>query len=454
MEWERVREKVLEEVYPSEEELKETKKMYRKLSEYINKEHGLDTHFAGSVSRETCMAGDKDIDLFVLFPEDTERQELERKGLEIGKSVFKRFDGEFEIDYAEHPYTKGVIESHEVEIVPCFDTDPEDIKSSVDRTPHHSRWVDENLDRQQRKDVVLLKKFLSVHGIYGSSLKIEGFSGYLCEILIEEYGSFKNLLEAADEWKENELIDPEEHHEELPTELKKKFRDEPLVVIDPVDQERNVASVLSKENLAKFIYYSWEFLEKPGVDSFREEEIDYTEFEVEQEIDSRADFLVLEFKNIDEVDDIVYPQMRKTLSRLESELRKRDFRIFTSGFHVGEKTRILFEMDRNLPDSTEQKGPSVFHGINHIKKFSSKYDNTFVCGDRLTAKIKREYPDAKKFLQNFLEDDLVDKGIPENVAERIEDYRFIDPVQNDENWLNYLGEKLHIETNDDKNKSS
>jgi len=47
------------------------------------------------------------------------------------------------------------------------------IKSSVDRTPHHSRWVDQKLDDEQRKDVVILKRFLSAGGIYGSSKKVE-----------------------------------------------------------------------------------------------------------------------------------------------------------------------------------------------------------------------------------------------------------------------------------------
>ncbi|MFB6217375.1 MAG: CCA tRNA nucleotidyltransferase [Candidatus Aenigmatarchaeota archaeon] len=447
MDWKRLREKVLEQVYPDKKELKETKEMYQKLSRHIQEEYNLDTHFAGSVSRETCMAGDKDIDIFVLFPEDTEKQELEKKGLEIGKSVFEKFEGEYEIEYAEHPYTKGLIDGHEVEIVPCFDTDPENIKSSVDRTPHHSRWVDENLDKEQRKDVVLLKKFLSVHGIYGSSLKVEGFSGYLCEILIAEYGGFTDLLEDAKEWRE-EVIDPEEHHEKLPENLEKKFEDEPLIVIDPVDQERNVASVLSRENLAKFIYRSWDFLEEPGMEFFQEEEKSYTEFEIKQEINSRADFLVLEFENIDEVDDIVYPQMRKALGRIKSELEKRDFRIYTSGFHVGDVTRIFLEMERKLPESREQKGPSVFHGTEHMIEFTSKYNNVYIDGDRLATRVEREYPDAKKFLQDFLKDDLVDKGIPANVAEKIQDYQFIEPVQNDEKWLNYLGEKLHVEQNE------
>lgn len=447
MNLQRLREKVLEDIYPSTEETEEMEEKYQKISSFIQKEFGRETHFAGSASRGTCMKGDRDIDIFVLFPEETTEKELENKGLKIGKKVFEKFDGDYEIEYAEHPYTKGEIGENEVEIVPCYDASPEDIKSSVDRTPHHSRWVQENLDEEQRKDVVLLKKFLDAAGIYGSSLKIRGFSGYLCETLIAEYGSFGELVEEATSWSENQIIDPEEHHENLPEELEEKFEDENLTVIDPVDPERNVASVLSRENYAKFIYLCWKFQNSPGIDFFQREEEDYTQFEIKQEIKDRNDFIVIEFDKVDEVDDIVYPQMRKTLRRLEKGLEKKEFRIFNSGFHIGNRTRIFFEVDRKLPETREMKGPKVFHGEDHLEQFTSKYDNVYIKGDRIYAKTKREFSDAKNYLKDFLSGDLEGKGIPSQVAEEIQDYSFGEAAPDDQEWLNYLGQKLNVEKN-------
>lgn len=447
MNWQRLREKVLEENYPEDEDLEEIREKYRKISGFIEEEFGEETHFAGSASRETCMKDDRDIDLFVLFSPDLERQDLEDRGLEIGKKTFRHFDGEFEVEYAEHPYTKGKIDGYEVEIVPCYDIEPENIKSAVDRTPHHSRWVDENLDKEQREDVVVLKKFLAAAGIYGSSLKVRGFSGYLCEILTAHYGSFEELVEEAVQWSQDQVIDPESHHEELPEKLEEKFEDEPLAVIDPVDEERNVASVLSRENFSRFIYLCWQFKQEPGMDFFREEETEYTEFQVKQELDRRDDILVIEFGTPEEVDDIVYPQMRKTMRRLNAVLEKNDFRVFESGFHVGEMTRIFFELDRSLPEVQEMKGPKVFHGEDHLAQFTSKYSNVYVKEDRLVAKTEREHTDVKELLDSFLDGDLKAKGIPEYVADEIESYSFVDPLEGGEEWLNYLGDKLRIEDN-------
>ncbi len=445
MNWNRLEEKVLEKYYPGEEELDRTRKKYQEVSEYIESEFGLETHFAGSSARGTCIKGDRDIDIFILFPEDTDKKQLEDHGLEVGKKTFDRFGGEYEIEFAEHPYTKGEINGHEVEIVPCYDVEPERIKSSVDRTPHHSRWIKQNLDNEQKKQVVLLKVFLRAAGIYGSSLKVRGFSGYLCEILVSEYGGFQDLVRDTQEWSETKVIDPENHHENgLPEELKEKFSEDNLIVIDPVDPERNVAAALSRENYSRFIYQCWQLRQEPGLNFFQEEELDYTEFDLQQEIDNRGDFLVLEFDEVDEVEDIVYPQMRKSLRRLQQVLEDRDFRLFSSGFHAGEKTRIYFELDRELPSIEEKEGPKVFHGTDHLAQFTGKYDNVFVRDDRLYAKVEREFTDAKQLLQDFLEDELQEKGIPEHVAEKLEDYRFVDPLEGDERWLNHLAKKLHV----------
>lgn len=453
MEWARVRKKVIEQNYPDQKELRQAREVYDRIAAFIEGEYGLETHFAGSTSRGTCMSGDKDIDLFVLFPEDTERKELEQKGLTVGKKAFENFDGEYRVEYAEHPYTKGEIDNHEVEIVPCYDTEPEDIKSAVDRTPHHSRWASESLNEEQRKDAVILKKFLSAGGLYGSSLKVQAFSGYLCEILISHYGSFREMAEAAENWRENEVIDPEEHHEEgLPQQLEEKFSDESFVVIDPVDPERNVASVMSGENYAKIIHRFWRFNQDPSMKYFQEEEKQVSEFEVRQEIDKRADFLVMEFERPEAVEDVIYPQMRKTLRRLEDVLENEEFRVFESGFHVGEeKTRIFIELEASLPEIREQKGPKVFHGVEHLEQFTQKYENTFIRGERIWAKVDREFTEAKAFLNDFLSgevSELEERGVPDHVAEKIVEFRFTEPIPDDKEWLKYLAEKLNVKENE------
>lgn len=444
----RLKEKVLEDIYPKEAEIEESNDIYQNVSNFIEKNFELKTHFAGSTGRGTCLKNDKDIDIFVLFPKNTKRKGLEEKGLEIGKKVFEEFNGSYRVDYAEHPYTKGTIEGHEVEIVPCFDVKSEDIKSSVDRTPHHSTWVSDNLNKDLKKDAVLLKKFLKSNKLYGSSLKRRGFSGYLTEILVIEYGGFEEVIEKAQNWDESKIIDPGEILESNESKVMERFNQDSLVVIDPIDKERNVAAVLSEENYAKFVHLCWKFSKDPGIEFFEEEKYEYTEFELKKEVKERSELVVVEFDRPDEVDDIIYPQMRKFMRLMQKRLKKHDFRIFESGFHsFNGKIRFFYEINRCLPEVQEIEGPRVFHNTKHVNQFTSKYDLTYVKEDRLVAKTERKYSDGRKLIKNFLNSDaeeLKKNGVPNNISSTLTDHSFKDPVSGDEEWLNYLAEKLKV----------
>ncbi|HQQ25676.1 MAG TPA: nucleotidyltransferase domain-containing protein, partial [Methanomassiliicoccales archaeon] len=137
---------------------------------------GLDlrTMLVGSVAKGTYV-GEPDIDLFVLFPEDVERKDLERVGLRIGQEVLGG-----ETRYAEHPYTHGEMDGFEVDLVPCYEVkDASQIRSAVDRTPFHTRFVLSHLDDGKRDQVLLLKQFMKGIGVYGAEAKVQGFSGYL-----------------------------------------------------------------------------------------------------------------------------------------------------------------------------------------------------------------------------------------------------------------------------------
>lgn len=448
MELEEVKGQVLERTRPSEEEEQENRELFSRIQDFVEDEFGREAELVGSTAKGTFMSGDKDLDIFVFFDTSVSADELEEEGLEIGEAVFDEFDGGYDVEYAEHPYTKGGIEDYEVEIVPAYRVDSgEDIKSSVDRTPFHRRWINENLSREEKEDVIVLKAFLRGRELYGSTLKIQGFSGYLCELLVAEYGSFEQVLEAAVEWDRDQVIDPADHHDSLPNHLRKKFSDEDLVVIDPVDPERNVASVLSNENYARFIHSAWRFLEEPDMEFFFPPDREADREMMEANADERGDFLIVEFPTPDLMDDILYPQMRSLLSRLETLLRGDKFRVFHSGFHVGdEATRIAFELfSRELPSARKHRGPQVFHNTEHLENFSSKYDDVWVEGERLVTIVEREHPDARQLLDDFLAGDLREEGVPGNLVPSVEEAEITGLEFDGEDWRKFLRDEFHLE---------
>lgn len=453
---EEIKNKVLQEVAPSEREIEATKDKFNEIKEFIAQKFNKEAVLMGSVAKNTFLKGDKDLDIFVFFPEEVEKEKLEEEGLKVGKTVFDQFGGDYAVEYAEHPYTKGQIDNFEVEIVPCCQVESgSDLKSSVDRTPFHTRWVNDHLSQEEKQEVIILKKFLKGLGLYGSSLKTKGFSGYLCELLIYKYGSLESLIAAAPDWQRKEKIDPEGHWQSdtgisVPKHLWQRFKEDILVVIDPVDPERNVASVLSHENYSKFIYECWKFNRQPASDYFfpsAPKEPDLKR--IKRKVERRGQMLVIESEKPDEVvDDILYPQLRKAMRRIDKLLAKHEFELFDQGLFVDSeagKIRLLFNLKVwKLPPARKRQGPRVYHNSQHLKQFTDKYDYVWVEDDRLVTIIDRDHQQCQDLLRNFLsQDDLEGKGVPSHLAQVLEEgevreLKAGDIKQEDKNWNQFL----------------
>ena len=206
-------------------------------------------HFVGSTARDTGLKGDKDVDLFVSFPRSKTREEIVAKTIAVTKRTIRT---KWEMHYAEHPYLQGDVKNEvdegkgkkgsgevfEVEVIPCFDTKPnEKLKSAVDRSPLHMLYLQKRLTKTQREDVRLLKQLLKAHEIYGAESRIGGFSGLLCEYLVLNYRSLDGLMRAAAQWKPPIVIDIEGYYADAAPSFT-----EPLVLIDAIDRNRNAAA--------------------------------------------------------------------------------------------------------------------------------------------------------------------------------------------------------------------
>jgi tRNA nucleotidyltransferase (CCA-adding enzyme) len=142
-----------------------------------------------------------------------------------------------------------------------------------------------NLGERQKEDIVLLKRMLDSAGLYGSSLKTRGFSGYLCELLVYQYGDLRSLLRKTQDWSREMRIDPAD------VDTGQGFESN-FVVVDPVDPERNVAAVLSEDNLARFILLASDFEREPSAEFFEETDHKPDRLAVRREIERRREVLV------------------------------------------------------------------------------------------------------------------------------------------------------------------
>jgi tRNA nucleotidyltransferase (CCA-adding enzyme) len=323
-----------------------------------------DVERVGSTARGTWLAGDRDIDLFVRFPTSLSRAELERYGLAVGNAVLP--DGREE--YAEHPYVTGEFEGFDVDLVPCFDVPSATaIRSAVDRTPFHNEYLVERLDDALAGEVRLFKAFLKGAGAYGSNLRTRGFSGYLSELLVVEYGGFEATLRAAAGWTPPVDLDPEGH-------AAATF-DDPLVVVDPTDPERNVAAVCSAENVARLQHYARAFLAAHATSYFEATDPAPLDADgVRAHLDRRGTTpAAVVFDAPDLVDDQLYPQLRKSLRGVVAALERRGFDVLRAATFAADRAVLFVELSvAERPAVERHEGPPV--GVRrHAEGFYEAY---------------------------------------------------------------------------------
>jgi tRNA nucleotidyltransferase (CCA-adding enzyme) len=348
----------------------------------------------GSTARDTWLAGDRDIDLFVRFPTSLSRAELEAYGLDVGHAVLP----EGREEYAEHPYVTGSVDGFDVDLVPCYDVDSaREIESAVDRTPFHTTYVEERLTPGLAAEVRVFKQFCKGIGVYGSNLRTRGFSGYLIELLVLEFGSARAVLSTASDWHPPVEIDPEGHGE-------REFDDD-LVVIDPTDPTRNVAAVLSAGNLARLQHHAREVLADPRVGAFFSDSPGpLPASAIERHVARRGTTpvaVVFETPNL--VEDELYPQLRKSLAGIGDALDRQGFDVLRRAAFARERGVLLFELEvPDRPAIERHEGPPV-HVREHAEGFHTKYADAdvygpFIEGDRYVVERERDHANAAAFL--------------------------------------------------------
>ncbi len=443
---------ILNDIKPTTEEKEKINEVSSRLINFLNEtciEEGIDAHMAlvGSVAKNTALKGKFDIDIFMAFPLDTDKKYLKEKGLYLAHKCSDEFDGKASHHFASHPYVTSIIDGYEVDMVPCYEIeDGSQLKSAVDRTILHTRYVKANLSEGQEDEVLLLKKFMQMTGTYGSEFKVGGFAGYLCELLIIHYGSFEETLKAATKWNFGYSIDLENYG------TSKLFND-PLIVIDPTDMNRNVGAALRLDKMGEFIQSARNYLSSDNKkDYFYPLKRSLNKEELINEFDKRnGDIIIIRFDIPDIPLDTLHPQLRKTTEALERKLNDEEFNVFKADYWSDEESDavILLEMaSSKLNDIKINVGPKVF--INQAcENFANKYgrENIYVQGDFLVHTQKREFAYACDLIKHiFTQEHIglikVGKNLKKNIIDTHE-FIAIDKLAVDNDYLEFLDDFLN-----------
>jgi tRNA nucleotidyltransferase (CCA-adding enzyme) len=193
----------------------------------------------------------------------------------------------------------------------------------------------------------------------------------------------------------------------LTKKLAIKFRDEPLVFIDPVDKARNVASAVSRENLNMFRKAAEKYLENPHPEFFFPNTIKpLNKSQLNKLLKSYPNTILgLMFSTPKIVPDILHGQLRKSVRVVQRFLDSEGFGVVHAKYFCDDQTILLFELESGkLADVETHVGPPGGH--KNVKDFLAKWRSNksaiskpYLKDQRWYVDIKREFTTPVKLLE-------------------------------------------------------
>jgi len=427
-----ITQQVLKQITPTEADRAKVDAVTRELEQNVAlacREEGIPAvvRVEGSVAKDTWLPENPDIDIFMRLPTSIPRKNLGEVGLKIARKAAGGYD---QVErFAEHPYLEITVEGYRVDIVPCYDAKPGEWQSATDRTPYHTDYIKKHLTVGLHGDVRLLKKFMQGVGVYGAEIKVGGFSGYLCELLIMNYGSFAETIRTFAHYNRRVTVDIKDYYAERKNELPLLFP-EPLVIVDPVDKGRNVASAVQPEKLYNFVGAARAFMKMPDTVFFyplKTEAMPLERFKNQLETrGSSTVFLVVD--QVAVVPDVMWGQLYKTKRSLHKLMGLNDYKILKDAVWSNEKTLSVFVFElqqRVLPNIKKHLGPPLEREP-ECESFLAKYagnpqviSGPFIEEGRWVVMLPRKTTDAAAFLRKKLEDGGKNSGVADLIAKSI-----------------------------------
>ena len=365
---------------------------------------GIKAHavLGGSLGKNTHLKK-FDCDVFVIFDNSYEDKPIS----DILEKIVIKFNPDRV--HGSRDYFQFVHNKLNFEIVPVLDVkDPKKVANVTDMSPFHVKWVSKHI-KNLNDDVRLAKLFCKGNDIYGAESYINGFSGYILEILVIHYGGFVKLLEAASKWRAKQVVDPEKYYKKNPVKILNESKVHgPMIIIDPVQKERNAAAALKLDKFSKFSLLARLFLENPDDSFFKK--VEFSTKEIQK--DAKAmdmDSIVLKVKNLPGKQDVVGTKVLRVTNLIKKQIELSEFTVFDFGFQYEEEESTIWFVTypKKLPKVSVQEGPKIYAPKENFFAFIDKHDEIMLKEDRIFAVNKRKYIEVNKLVKDVIKMDFV-----------------------------------------------
>lgn len=431
-ELEEIRNNILRQIRPLPSEVDEEFRVFRQIQQSIQKvarKKKLNLAFieleGSSGKKQTQLRNHRELDIFVgLNPKILEHPKEEEKP---AKSYLRKFFRELvlnvgveaakqagcqstRIAYAEHPYVTVTLDGFRADIVFCFDLSPEFLIkngpiTAVDRTPHHSRFIDQHLTETQRDDVRLLKAFFISTFVYGDSSPVgrSGYTGFSTEMIIYHQYNIERALQFLSKLKP----DPLDNYNRSLSSLRARFPRKSLIITDPTDPNRNIAASISERAYRFTQHNAASLLENPSDSYFAMQPIPILSKNELQGLE--PNYFVIEF--VDET-GWHYTKTRDKLYRYFTKLQKFFTReptgeprfgsvIFEEIFQEPFFAIALHIENAEISKTYTRIGPSPEFSQG-AEEFMKKHPDAVLRDDRYQVEITRIFTRADQTLRHYI----------------------------------------------------
>jgi tRNA nucleotidyltransferase (CCA-adding enzyme) len=396
--------KVLQKISPNKKEKEYFNKTTQDFMVKLNsKLDGADAILGGSGAKDTWLSNIHDVDIFVRYDYKKFSNKSDKLSQLVHKTLKKVFPKKKLLklhgsrDYFQLEYKKLTFE-----VVPILKISKADKAVNItDISPLHAIWVNKQ-SKKLKNEIRLAKQFCKANKLYGAESYLAGFSGYGLEILVMYYQSFEKLLLVSQKWKSKEVLDPEKHYKntkEVMFNLNSSKLQSPLIVVDPVDKNRNVAAALSREKFILFKELAYNYLNERKESYFVEKELDFKKLSKKKGNVIFINLLVPSGKP-----DVVGMKIVKSFNFVKKNLKK--FQLKEADWHWDEKTKAKFYFllgKDKLSTYEVRKGPPL-EMKDHVKDFKKKYKQNFETDSRIVARVKVKRPKLNDYTEHLLKD--------------------------------------------------
>ncbi len=372
----------------------------------------------GSFVRKTYLSEDETFDLLLIL-QLTDKSKVHQ----ILDSLVKRLKSDHirktPIEVKKHtgkiPYLRIFAENELVNLFVGFEVLPgEETISIFDLIPQHTQYILNHMKEEDRNEVVLLKKFMKTMGVYRNDVGAVGFNGYLCELLVLFYGSFREALKGISQWRPRTIIDLKKNTEKiedvdlLTSEM--LFRYYPLYVQDPLNPKDNVAADVSMEHFMSIIAAANTFLYNPSTSFFEDQLCEVPSYDdiIRKTITSGREIAILAIERNFQESEVCWQKALSIKTSFEIELINNNYilersKAFVSDDYYG---LLISLMDANPQISIRRDGPEITcpDSIEFLKRYTKHVDvvaGPFIDNARWAINFRKKGQKVNDFLENL-----------------------------------------------------